>query len=222
MPSDSSTPHTDVTRLLGLAQAGDRAALDRLMPLVYTELRALADRQLRREHDDRTLHATALVHEVYLKFAGGQPVVARDRAHFLAIAAHAMRQVLVDAARRHNVVMSVGVQWTADPVLRQASDMIKRGDIGHVAQAQTSYYRNSMVGQWRYYPLTRDMNPTTIDWDMFLGNAFSVVPGVPLAPRIPFDRAIFAQWRCYWNFGGGLYTDLFVHRTTRMLAGGSR
>lgn len=125
--------------------------------------------------------------------------------------------LVVDAARRHNVVMTVGVQWTADPALRQASDMIKRGDIGHVAQAQTSYYRNSMVGQWRYYPLTRDMNPTTIDWDMFLGHAFSVVPNTPLAPRMPFDRAIFAQWRCYWAFGGGLYTDLFVHRTTRMI-----
>src|SRR5439155_1965879 len=56
-----------------------------------------------------------------------------------------------------------------------------------------------------------------IDWDMFLGHAFSVVPGTPLAPRMPFDRAIFAQWRCYWDFGGGLYTALFVHRTTRMI-----
>src|SRR5262245_9930236 len=126
-------------------------------------------------------------------------------------------QAVVDAARRHNVVMTVGVQWMADPALRQANEMIRRGDIGHVCQAQTSYYRNSLVGQWRYYPLTRDMNPTTIDWDMFLGHAFSVVPGTPLAPRIPFDRAIFPQSRCYWDFGGGLYTDLFVHRTTRMI-----
>ena len=96
--------------------------------------------------------------------------------------------------------------------------MIRRGDIGHVAQAQTSYYRNSLVGQWRYYPLTEDMNPRTVDWDMFLGHAFSVIPGVPLAPRMPFDRAIFAQWRCYWDFGGGMFTDLFVHRTTRMIS----
>ncbi len=125
--------------------------------------------------------------------------------------------LVVDAARRHNVVMTVGVQWTADPILPQVSDMIKRGEIGHVCQAQTCYYRNSLVGQWRYYPLTRDMSPRTVDWDMFLGHAFSVVPGTPLAPRMPFDRAIFAQWRCYWDFGGGLYTDLFVHRTTRMI-----
>lgn len=124
---------------------------------------------------------------------------------------------VVDAARRHNIVMTVGVQWTADPILRQVNELVRRGDIGHVCQAQTSYYRNSLVGQWRYYPLTRDMTPRTIDWDMFLGHQFSVFPGVPLATRRPFDRAVFAQWRCYWDFGGGLYTDLFVHRTTRMI-----
>lgn len=125
---------------------------------------------------------------------------------------------VVDAVSRHNRVMTVGVQWMADPALRSANEMIRRGDIGHVAQAQTSYYRNSLVGQWRYYPLTEDMNPRTIDWNMFLGTQFSVMPGVPLAPRMPFDRAIFAQWRCYWDFGGGMYTDLFVHRTTRMIS----
>jgi predicted dehydrogenase len=125
---------------------------------------------------------------------------------------------VVDAARRANIVMTVGVQWMADPSLRRANDMIKRGDIGHVAQAQTSYYRNSLVGQWRYYPLTQDMNPTTIDWDMFLGHRFSVEDGVPLSTQRAFDRAIYAQWRCYWDFGGGMFTDLFVHRVTRLIA----
>src|SRR2546426_4877223 len=66
---------------------------------------------------------------------------------------------VVDAARRNNVVMTVGVQWMADPSLRRANTMIREGGIGHVCQAQTSYYRNSLVGQWRYYPLTEDMNP---------------------------------------------------------------
>jgi predicted dehydrogenase len=125
---------------------------------------------------------------------------------------------VVDAARRHNTVMTVGVQSMADPVWRTANERIRRGDIGHVCQAQTSYYRNSLVGQWRYYPLTQDMNPTTIDWDMFLGHQFHVIEGVPLSRRIPFDRAIFAQWRCYWDFGGGMFTDLFVHQTTHMIA----
>ena len=124
---------------------------------------------------------------------------------------------VVDAARTHNVVMTVGVQSMSDPSVRSAAELIRGGGIGHVCQAQTSYYRNSEVGQWRYYPLTRSMNPTTVDWDMFLGHAFSVFPNTPLGPRIPFDRAIYAQWRCYWNFGGGMFTDLFVHRTTRMI-----
>jgi len=125
---------------------------------------------------------------------------------------------VVDAVRRNNVVMTVGVQWMADPSLRRANELIRRGDIGHVAQAQTSYYRNSLVGQWRYYPLTTTMNPTTVDWDMFLGHRFSVQEGTPLATQRPFDRALFAQWRCYWDFGGGMFTDLFVHRVTRLIS----
>lgn len=89
-----------VTRLLRAAREGDRAALDRLLPVVYDELRGLAAYQLRRERSGHTLHATALVHEAYMKLAGGGSVPARDRAHFLSIAARAMRQVLVDYARR--------------------------------------------------------------------------------------------------------------------------
>jgi predicted dehydrogenase len=127
-------------------------------------------------------------------------------------------QAVVDAVRRANVVMTVGVQSMADPTWRSANELIRGGGIGHVAQAQTSYYRNSLVGQWRYYPLTEDMTPRTVDWDMFLGHNFSVMPGVALGPKIPFDRAIFAQWRCYWDFGGGMFTDLFVHQTTHMIA----
>ena len=125
---------------------------------------------------------------------------------------------VVDAARRHNKVMTVGVQWMADPAVRAANRLIREGGIGKVAQAQTSYYRNSEVGQWRYYPLRRDMTPRTVDWDMWLGHRFSVFPNTPLAPQTPFDRAKFAQWRCYWEYGGGMFTDLFVHRTTRIIS----
>ena len=88
----------DVTRLLQSASAGDRAALDRVLPLLYEDLRRLARRQLARERGSRTIQPTTLVHEAYLKLAGSMPH-ARDRAHLLAIAAHAMRQVLVDHAR---------------------------------------------------------------------------------------------------------------------------
>jgi predicted dehydrogenase len=121
-------------------------------------------------------------------------------------------QDVVDAMVKYNRVMSVGVQSMADARWRMANERIIKGDIGHVAQAQTQYYRNSDVGQWRYYKLTKDMTPKNIDWKMFLGTEFG------LAPEIPFDRAVFAQWRCYWPFGGGMFTDLFVHQTTHMIA----
>jgi RNA polymerase sigma factor (TIGR02999 family) len=88
--------------LLVAARAGDASALDRMMPLVYDELRALAQRQMRREYGARTLHATALVHEAYIKLVGGARLDAHNRAHFLAIMARAMRQVLIDAARKRN------------------------------------------------------------------------------------------------------------------------
>ncbi|HWE39797.1 MAG TPA: Gfo/Idh/MocA family oxidoreductase [Isosphaeraceae bacterium] len=118
---------------------------------------------------------------------------------------------VVEAVKKNERVMTVGVQSTADPRWRMANDLITAGKIGKVMQAQTSYYRNSTVGQWRYYGLTEDMNPKTIDWKMFLGTDFG------LAPEQPFDRARYAQWRCYWDFGGGMYTDLFVHQLTHLI-----
>jgi RNA polymerase sigma factor (TIGR02999 family) len=100
----------EVTRLLRAAQAGEPAALERLIPLVYDDLRRLAQRQLGREYGDRTLNATALVHEAYLKLAGGASA-AHDRAHLLAIAARAMRQVLVDYARERKAAKRGGGAW---------------------------------------------------------------------------------------------------------------
>lgn len=115
------------------------------------------------------------------------------------------------AWKASGLVMQVGVQSTALPVWKKIRDDIRAGKLGKIMQYQTEYYRNSSMGQWRYYSLSRDMNPKNVNWDMFLGREFD------LAPAMPFDRAKFAQWRCYWNFGSGLYTDLFVHRTTSML-----
>src|SRR5262249_49920303 len=85
-------------------------------------------------------------------------------------------QKVVEVMQKQNRVMSVGVQSMADPTWLKAHELIRSGKIGHVAQAQTSYYRNSAVGQWRYYKLFKDMTPKTIDWDMFLGHSFSNFP----------------------------------------------
>jgi len=89
-----------VTELLESWSAGDQAALDRLMPLVYQELRRLAAGHLRRERPEHTLQPTALVHEAYLSLAGQSGLECRNRAHFFAIAARLMREILVDHARR--------------------------------------------------------------------------------------------------------------------------
>jgi predicted dehydrogenase len=129
-------------------------------------------------------------------------------------------QMVVDAWKKTGKVMSVGVQSMADPTWLKAYDAIKTGKIGHVMQAQTRYYRNSDVGQWRYYTLTKTMNPKAVDWDLFLGHKFMIgdLPVGPTPAEQPFDRAVFAQWRCYWPFGGGMFTDLFVHQVTHLIA----
>jgi RNA polymerase sigma factor (TIGR02999 family) len=92
----------DVTSLLSEARRGNPEALDALMPLVYAELRRMAARYLRRERADHTLQPTALVHEAYMRLVDQEHKDWRNRAHFLAIAAHMMRRVLVDHARSRN------------------------------------------------------------------------------------------------------------------------
>ena len=90
----------DVTGLLGDWSRGDRRALDRLLPLVYAELRRIAARQLRLERNGHTLQPTALVHEAYLRLVEQRTGDWESRAHFFGVAAQVMRRVLVDHARR--------------------------------------------------------------------------------------------------------------------------
>jgi RNA polymerase sigma factor (TIGR02999 family) len=91
----------DVTRLLLEWKRGDATALDRLLPLIYAELRRIASRRLRHERPGHTLQPTALVHEAYFKLVEAPELEWRDRAHFFAVAARVMRHVLVDHARAH-------------------------------------------------------------------------------------------------------------------------
>jgi len=91
---------SDVTQLLQGWRDGDRKALDALVPLVYKELRRLAHYQLRNERSEHTLQSAALVHEAYIRLAGMSPPDWESRTHFFTIAAHLMRQILVDYARR--------------------------------------------------------------------------------------------------------------------------
>jgi len=91
----------DVTRLLVASSAGDRAAMDRLMPLVYDELRRLAQSYLRHERPGHTLQGTALVHEAYLRLIDQKHVQWQNRAHFFGLASQMIRRILVDHARGH-------------------------------------------------------------------------------------------------------------------------
>lgn len=96
---NSSESHT-ITRLLTEWRSGDKGAANQLMELVYSELHRIASREMRREAREHTLQTTALVHEVYLRLCGSDPIDWKDRAHFFAVAAQQLRRVLVDHARR--------------------------------------------------------------------------------------------------------------------------
>ncbi|HSS21677.1 MAG TPA: sigma-70 family RNA polymerase sigma factor [Pyrinomonadaceae bacterium] len=91
----------ELTRLLHDLSGGNREALDKLLPLVYNELRRLAHSYLSHERPDHTLQTTALVHEAYLKLIDQRSVNWQNRAQFFAISAQAMRRILLDNARRH-------------------------------------------------------------------------------------------------------------------------
>ena len=92
----------EVTQLLLSLQSGDRSSLDRLTPLLYPELRRLAQVIFRRERPDHTIQPTALVHEAYLKLVDQSQATWQTKAHFLGIAARVMRQLLVSHSRQHN------------------------------------------------------------------------------------------------------------------------
>lgn len=109
--------------LLQAAREGDEAALDRVLPLIYEELRRLARRKIRAEAQGHTLHATELVHEAYLKLSTDGEVRAENRPHLMAMASRAMRQLLVDHARSRKAKKRGG-EWirttlSDGPVLRE-------------------------------------------------------------------------------------------------------
>lgn len=98
----------DITQLLKEWSDGDKLAPGRLMPLIYDELRRLASQKMSHERSNHTLQPTALVHEAYLRLVDQTSVNWRDRAHFLGIAANAMRQILIDHARAHSAAKRGG------------------------------------------------------------------------------------------------------------------
>jgi RNA polymerase sigma factor (TIGR02999 family) len=121
----------DVTHLLILWSKGDSAALEALVPLVYDELRRLAQRYLKREKAGHTLSSTALVHEAYLRLVRQKDVTWQNRAHFFGVASRMMRRILVDHARSHNYAKRGGGTLTL--ALDEAMAVPERHEIDLVA-----------------------------------------------------------------------------------------
>jgi RNA polymerase sigma factor (TIGR02999 family) len=108
---DQSAKAGEVTRILAAAADGDSSAADRLFPLVYDELRALAAHMFERQPANHTLQPTALVHDAFIRLVGQPAGAFKSRAHFMAVAAKAMRQILTDHARRRNA-QKRGGDWS--------------------------------------------------------------------------------------------------------------
>lgn len=127
------TSPNELTQLLIDWSQGDQAALDKLVPFVYDELRRLARHYMRRERPGHTLQTSALVNEAYLRLVD-QTVSWQNRAHFLGIAARLMRQILVDHARAHNYnkrgggAEKVSLDQAADLAQLRASDLVALDD----------------------------------------------------------------------------------------------
>jgi RNA polymerase sigma factor (TIGR02999 family) len=119
-----------ISHLLKKWRAGDSEALDALVPLVYTDLRRLAHRYLQKQRPDHTLQSTALVHEAYLRLAKHEKMRFENRAHFFAVLARIMRQILVDYARnQHAAKRDAGIKLALDEAiapspLRQVSIIV--------------------------------------------------------------------------------------------------
>jgi predicted dehydrogenase len=115
---------------------------------------------------------------------------------------------VVAKIKQTGVKMQVGVQGMSDDSYDTAQKMIKEGKIGRPIQAQIDYSRNHKRDFWVDEDPDKDVKPgVNLDWEAFLGSA----------PKRPFDLDRFLHWRRYWDYSGGIATDLFVHRITRII-----
>jgi RNA polymerase sigma factor (TIGR02999 family) len=177
------TAASDITQLLSAWNGGDRRALDELTPMVYEELRRLAERYMRKENGGHTLQATALVHEAYARLAGAEMPL-HNRAHFLAFMAQLMRQVLVDHARaRQTAKRGAGLEQ----VTLDESVMVSEDSDGLVLELDALLQElrrfdelKSRIIELRFFGgLTNeeaaaalDISPTTLDRELRLAKAW--------------------------------------------------
>lgn len=112
---------------------------------------------------------------------------------------------IVRAVRQTKRVLQVGSQGISSETARKARELVKSGRLGQITMVRASNNRNTAGGAW-IYPIPPDASPATVDWDQFLGPA----------PKRPFSLERFFRWRCYWDYSGGIATDLFVHLLTSL------
>jgi len=112
-------------------------------------------------------------------------------------------EAFIAAAEKSGKAVQVGSQYSSMGCAAQAAEFVKSGRLGQVTLVEGRIHRNSATGAW-YYPIPPDASPATVDWKRFLG---------PAQPR-EFDLRRFFQWRLFWDYSGGLPTDLFVHLVT--------
>lgn len=149
------TDTDEVGRLLESMRAGDHGAMDRLVPLVYSQLRQIARQQLARERPDHTLETGALVNEAYLKLVGLERIEWRGRAHFLAAAAGAMRRILIDHAVRRRTQKRGGGDAAItlggdEPVVQDSpDDLLALGDA--LDRLRTLDERQATVVEYRFF-----------------------------------------------------------------------
>lgn len=151
----SSDLPPDVTQILKDWSEGDAAAPEKLMPLVYEELRRLARNYIARERADHTLQATALVHEAYLRMVDEKRVSWQNRAHFYGMAARLMRRILVDHARAHNAAKRGGLEQKL--ILDEARDLPTKNAVelvaldGALENFAHTYPRKSEVVELKFF-----------------------------------------------------------------------
>lgn len=182
--SDGLPLRSETTMLLVTAERGDVSTLDRLVPLVYVELREMAHRHLAREYREHTLQTTALVHEAYLKLVDDTKVTHRGRAYFFAAAARAMRQVLVDYARGRKAAKrggGVGVEPLGEDdasVDAFAVELIDLDDA--LRRLSASSARQVRVVEYRFFggmsveetAEALDVSPRTVESDWAMARAW--------------------------------------------------
>jgi RNA polymerase sigma factor (TIGR02999 family) len=174
----------DVTQLLGQWQGGDREALNALTPLVYNELRRLAQSYINRERPNHTLQGTALVHEAYLRLIDQRQVEWRSRNHFFALAAELIRRILVDharakvAAKRGGRYVKLSLEDAMEPAVKEDLDLVALDDALQLL-ARTDPQQSRIV-ELRYFAGLKieetaevlQISPATVKRDWTVAKAF--------------------------------------------------